>query len=516
MLKVLDYFGVMPTLYVSNRSEYKTNVGAIMTIAIFLTTLITAVYFGQEFLHKESPSVNFSVETNMHPRKIKYFDEIELIITLQDLEDHPFIDKSIYFPRGYILRTITSESGQKNILIPFNLSKCSENPPTSRLFDKYDLNNFYCISKEQNFDLNDLYIGEFWGNDGFQLIQIQFVACNKGEDVSECSDNETIDKYLSQTKVSFYIVDNFISTRDYKNPFKVGLREFFFSASKNSFLSTTQFLKTLRVDSDNGLLFTSEQTEVRFGLDGLEQYSLQESSRQQFVNFNIQFSNIVSGYYRRYYKLQDFAAQVGGVFKVFSIVGYFVIYAYCKNNYCEFLIHHFFNGDYIPNRSAQRKIRLKNLDTTVDTIFNESHELTYRLENIQNINMSLEIRQLEKFQKLRVCFLKKFFPMKCLNTLSSHKTNHFYHMFKKAMNVIHNYLNVVNLLRSLHDLKEMKVNMFKKTINSQTNIKYTNKSLMKVQVTQTKNFPKRKIGSTLKLSKRVEQPKLTIRNLKSK
>ena len=50
-----------------------------------------------------------------------------------------------------------------------------------------------------------------------------------------------------------------------------------------------------------------------------------------------------TAYYRKYYKIQDFASQAGGLFKFYSMVGFLLLYIYNYNAYYEHLVNNFYD-----------------------------------------------------------------------------------------------------------------------------------------------------------------------------
>ena len=73
-----------------------------------------------------------------------------------------------------------------------------------------ELDGYYCFSRNQpNVKPEDLYINEFWGNNGFQMLQIKFYDCVNTTEKQDCASTEVIDEYLHLTDLSLYKLTKF-------------------------------------------------------------------------------------------------------------------------------------------------------------------------------------------------------------------------------------------------------------------------------------------------------------------
>ena len=141
------------------------------------------------------------------------------------------------------------------------------------------------------------------------MLQIKIYDCkNTTENGNKCAPKEEIDSFLNLTQISLYIVDNLVQTRNYTSPFKKNLRNYFFYVSQNFHLSITQYIHHIKIFSDDGLLFTTSKEKSGFKLEEMIDYTIYQKDSDNFVSFSIQLNNIMDGYYRKYYKLQDLAA----------------------------------------------------------------------------------------------------------------------------------------------------------------------------------------------------------------
>ena len=86
------------------------------------------------------------------------------------------------------------------------------------------------------------------------------------------------------------------------------------------------FFQKSKIISDSGLLVTRENAEEFYFLSNTrELVESGDDNREEFMNFSFQIDNIQKDYIRKYKKIQDVAAEVGGIMKLlFLLMSLFV------------------------------------------------------------------------------------------------------------------------------------------------------------------------------------------------
>jgi hypothetical protein len=152
IIKNIDLFGHAPTFIINNKLKFKTFFGGILSIIVFVLGLVATIFFSQELFSKRSPSVNLNTETYLNPDKLNYFDNFEFIAGIQNESYLVTIDDSLFTAKGFIFNTTVNESGVFNNKYEIDLQPCNialKNSPNYDLFKHYNLENFYCFSKNQ-------------------------------------------------------------------------------------------------------------------------------------------------------------------------------------------------------------------------------------------------------------------------------------------------------------------------------------------------------------------------------
>ena len=477
-ITVIDLFGHSPTFIINNSIHHKTFFGGILSILAIIVAIITAIFFSQELFLKKSPSVNFNTESNLNPDILHYFDNFEFIIGVQNESYTVTIDESLFYAKGFLFNTTINESGIFNNVYEIDLQPCNlalRNSPNYDIFKKYNLENFYCISKNQSkINLNDIYLKEFWGNNGFQMLQIKFYECKNTTESQKCATEERLHNVLTNTGLSIYITDNYVRTNNYKEPFQRAVHEIFSQVSINYIVSITQYYRHTQVESDNGIMFTTSSKINEFKKDEFSKDINYNRTSPNFITYTLQLNNIIEKYQRKYYKIQDLAAQVGGVYNVIMVICLYIVKLYEENYYFEFLINKYFEvklykkNNNISNKdinniynnetqkNSKNKIKTLKLSDSVKEK-RDSKKILEFLNNTQEIKKQIianENNSKNNKKQLNLKFFDKLFLVNILPKISS-KKNPNYELFIIAKNHLKSNMDIFSYLKHAHS-DEMK------------------------------------------------------------
>ena len=477
----IDIFGYIPTLSIKNQLFYQTFFGGILTLLVIIIGIIATVFFSQELFKKSSPSVNLSSEPLMHPPRLNYFNNFEFLIGIQNSDYITEINEKIFSAKGTLFKTIINETGTYNIKSDINLTSCdialseSEN---KEIYTDLNLKGYYCIS---NIQTEDPYISEHWGNNGFVMIQIKFVDCDNS--TGNCASEEEINNFLHSADLSLYFSDNLVSTRNYKYPFTKILKEQTLKVSESYKVSLIQYLKHIRIESDDGVLFTTNHTKNSFTLGEFTHNTVFERDSSTFLSLSVELDNTLQKYQRKYYKLQDLAAQSGGIINCCYMIAMIILKIYEKNSYFEYLINNFFevrleefqktikiqsykkNSHHI-NKSSSEKIKNFNNNISVNTNTNTNNNISSNTNSNQNNNTNLKTNDNnlktnnnnlnnekninDKKKKIIFSFFDKLILLKLAPKFSKARKDKVDEIFFKGSQYVMNNLDVISFLKRAH------------------------------------------------------------------
>ena len=365
---LLDSFGINLNFYVKGNKDYRSHLGGFVTLVIYVVTIVCAVIFASELKVKSNPKINTASAIYNNPTKIYYPNNIFFMLSIS-VNSTPFIDDKIYRVVGYIRSKINGTESflEKNL----TLDKCSN------VFDekyKYynsikhiNLSNFYCISLDKNINNgikeDELFINEFWGNDGFQMLQIKIYNCTAiAEDKNECQPNNIIQEKLKSMIITYYTLKNNIDTNNFQHPYIRGLEESFYYASYKKYISVTEYLKHVRIHSDVGLLFYKEEIHPDSTVDSIKEFTEIEPEDGKLFGISLQLTNKIDIYNRSYYKIQDLGADIGAIYGALHMVLAILFQFYNTSKLFTNVINNFFliKEDFQPlSRTNKSFINLK-------------------------------------------------------------------------------------------------------------------------------------------------------------
>ena len=474
VLLLIDQFGETPQFLINNRSHFSSLFGSIMTIFLFMITLIALFFFSEEIILRHSPSVNLSTQTEEHPRKIKYFNNFEFMIGIQNKEYKVEMNEKIFKAKGYLFNTTVNSTGTYNSKYEIDLAPCHialQNSPNFELLSHYDLHGFYCFSKNQSsIDIDHIFINEFWGNNNFHMLQVKFSDCRNSSSDSSCAPQTEIDEALRLTELTFYTVDTFIKTRDYMHPFERGIQEKFFYVSNQFQVSITEYIRHLDVISDDGLLFTTNKQLNSFKIDSIIDYMINKRESSTFASMSIQLNNIDEVYYRKYYKIQDLAAQVGGIFKTLLIIFILITKSYSTHFYFEHLINKFFEIDLRDNFKEHKILHQlqnessKSKDKSIRPLCNNSTDAEHNHNSMLaqvDITKKILLKKKRKNKKqLRLSFFDKLCMLSLCPKLSTSRQTNKDKLYFLGRDKLDYYMEIDNVLKHFHNQETLNSILF--------------------------------------------------------
>ena len=403
---ILDSFGVGINFYLEGYKDYRSQLGGFITLVIYVITIICGIIFSKNLLQRVNPSVSTTSANYPNPEKILYPNNTFFILGIT-VDSLPFINESIYRPIAYINTKVngSEELMRQNISVDLCDKVLNEDYKYYDVIKHLNLSNFYCIDLNQNnksgINNDELYINEFWGNDGFRMLQIKIFNCSAvADDISQCADNDIIKEKLSSPIISYYTLKNYIDTNNYKNPFVRGLQETFYYVSYKKFISATQYLKHVQIHSDKGFLFSEEEIIADHTIDSLIEYSETDQEDGKIFTISIQLTNKIDIYTRTYNKLQDLGAEIGAVYGALHMV-LAIIFQFYNNSklFCD-IINNFFliKEDFTPlNREKKSFVDLKRRffkDLNLIISLRKSSFITShhsRFNNSSNLNKNINL-----------------------------------------------------------------------------------------------------------------------------
>ena len=241
----------------------------------------------------------------------------------------------------------------------FDLEKCNKDHfnktslETQNYFFKFNLSNYLCIPK----NLKNLTIQGAFDQNIFQAIKIFFKICDNKTD-SNCKELDYIKEKVNRGFVAIYMNDQTLNPGDYDRVKKYSPRQIFTNFVLNSQKEIDVFYKNNYIKTDDGFLMENEQEEKIVNYDSTVEFNFMQEN-QEFVMFYLRLAQKKIMYKRKYAKVQNLIAQVGGFINCFWLIAMGLNYLHAHLVFIRDIVLNIFSIKFIQVKSRMSKIHTK-------------------------------------------------------------------------------------------------------------------------------------------------------------
>jgi len=345
MLKSIDVFGCEFRMMHDRNYTFKTGLGGLMTIFMGMTLLVLMWYFGQDIYEKQNPfflkKSNQSMEYPFHSiGNDNMFFALKIIDTYSNTIDDPRYFEVL--ARSQLLKTNIS-TGVNEVINEYIMDgeKCNDHHLDIKA--NPSLSSYYCA----NFS-NISIGGEYEGSADMGIFSFFIRVCNADTEwyynITCATFDEMQSKYKGNLYVSYYTLQHSIDPKNIEEPVK---GNYVYDYDDLSLLGQTHkriFYTISEFSTDNGIIF-EENTNFEF----LEFEHIVTGYNNNIPQDNVifdptfQISRRKNYYTRKYIKIQEIAAIVGGFVSIFLTGIKFVFSFYLDNAYSLFLYEKLLN-----------------------------------------------------------------------------------------------------------------------------------------------------------------------------
>lgn len=365
LLYYLDFISPDIKLYYKGRTKHTSIFSIIISIISFIILLILSIMFSLDFfLHRNPTSFYYN----------KFVDDIGVFYLNHSSFFHfiSFDNYSAYDRKAFSL------VGVQNSIEATYVANNNESNFDHWIYDKCDKNdidkyyqflndylvyfqNGLCIKKFYNSTLRKVIL---YNESDFVYPSVEHGASNRNEIYygvfiqrcqnnseinSDCYDNRTIDNIIYSTiSYSVFFLDHIIDIENYKHPFKYFFHQILNKYSTLSYTINVLNFQTLEIQTIAGIIFESQTKINTYKYDENEKITSEKSVENLndniFGAISLSMQNMQNIYSRKYKKLEDVAASIGGIIKIINIFSFLINYIFYK-----FQIIKDFNQDFNNN-----------------------------------------------------------------------------------------------------------------------------------------------------------------------
>lgn len=318
-----DFFQFPVTIFINKSDTTSTYFGKFMTMFIigfliygFATSDLinktnnqTTI---QDLKQKSRPKIiisksNFSFSTGVSSESNEYslgysYFEMRLISC------HKFMNESNYYCDSLMLVPCTPE------LVPI----------TPNEFMQFGMNGTYCLPNNIN-----LVVSGYWDQEEVHYITAQVSKCeNTTENNNYCKSEEEISNFFQNYPYfNIYLTNYNIDSTNYENPIGKKLNNYFQLVDVQVYKSLSLYLKQAIISTNMGILYDEviKKEAVIHGDIFSDSKAKSKGGDNNVLNeFIVYSSDIKTTVLRRYQRIQDLLAQMGGICNFLLMVGFFI------------------------------------------------------------------------------------------------------------------------------------------------------------------------------------------------
>jgi hypothetical protein len=324
-LSLIDIIGPQVNLSIYSNTKYKTLLGGLLTLFSLMLLGGFSLYFAFEIFGKKQPSVIQSRVPNKDP-KFNYTQN-PIMIGLAGPGLGVSLNESFYRVRAtyynFDMDAFTSDQ------YPLNTTYC--NPSlygNNKQFDDFLFTPFlWCVDIETSEYIKDhLIYGQVGSVDSNGFIGFFIDACVNDRDGSGIICHKDRDFQLSNIYLIIVFVDYYIDNNSFEHPGTPFLNIMTFSINPTVYKGFVVAVEDYQYLTDKGLIFYEEDKKSFYTIQaGFESTDLRSpGTLGEFASVYLTCSKVKNIYNRKYPKLQDLFAMIGGVSKGIFLVLAFI------------------------------------------------------------------------------------------------------------------------------------------------------------------------------------------------
>jgi len=339
----LDYFGKPITFQINKFPTYRTITGGVLTLSLIPMALVAIWFFGKDIVYKEQPKyLTKKYDLLQYPymrlTKDNFFFSVRIEDNTGGYATNPKYFE-IFFQYEWYVKNMTSGALERQIHLVTPAVPCNTSHIDNETIYRENLDTFKCY----DFNAANITIGGDWTSDQLGVITFFVQKCGKStEDIHgvKCAtdeeyynDNGYQDLFYAAIKHSNYIVNpsslDQAITRTLMYSYISINRKF---RKQNLIFYTESILET-----DKGWVFPDV---IKQNYTSLERSTLDfiNVSSDNYVFECVTYLTRLQNYnIREYLKIQDLAANVGGIMSLLMWIIKQLYSFYVDNNYWFYL-----------------------------------------------------------------------------------------------------------------------------------------------------------------------------------
>jgi len=333
----IDIYGTHPRFTINGEKKFNTYIGSFMTIVSVCIIGLFFFMYAEDVIHHTNPKLITTIYNDAQSlERLITGKDFVITLSLQHSNYSNFVNEKIYNVKAGIY-SYYKLNGSNNIQRnPVDVVKCSEFnfEIIPSYFKSLDLKNLYCL-KNATFKIE----GEYQ-SDSFQFLYFTFSKCDNSTSNNTCSSEDEINSILSGGYIGIFMTDKVVIPNNFSIPYQTYGKNIFSSYTVKQFTDYWIYFKSMEVYTDSGLFFKNKRENSFMAYDRAETV-IDYRETTNFATINLRESTKREVYERSYTKIQEAAANAGGIVKIVTLIGNAIVYFFRQILYRNFMIQFF-------------------------------------------------------------------------------------------------------------------------------------------------------------------------------
>ena len=333
--KLIDFFAMKPSERITfqKNNTYSTFIGRVTTWILIGIYIATFLNFGNDMIYRKNPQSIFSQIVTPDPENLN-LNEMGFFMAfgLQDLRNHSahYINESIYtvqlIKRTKINGVISLQT------IPTgrcNLDNVPNRDDLKSYYARNSINQLYCIKNDSEIEpeLKSTWDGTFYKN-----LLINFYPCvNSTENGNFCQSYDVIKAYLDSANFAIYFTTDAVDPNNFQQPVVSFGKQLYTPISSSTLTYIEMLFGHFNFITDVGFLF--QQLETYHSAYYLNNRQVLSFSSNIIVQIDMKLDKIKTIYSRKYDKIQNVLASIGGIIKALMLVSQAFVLPFIRLNF---------------------------------------------------------------------------------------------------------------------------------------------------------------------------------------
>jgi hypothetical protein len=324
MKKYCDFLGNRIGLKIDSSFHYKSTSGTIFSILLFFFSIAAAINFGLQIFIRDNAKVTLNYEYEDLPY-INMTNNFPMALNIVKRGAFPLENFQSYYNISLINYSQNRVNGTAVVkLTERDMKICQEEDFKGRIkqFESIanpsGLSQYFCLKQDQLLELKGMI-----GTPAVNYMAVLINRCVNGTNII-CKSREEIDIQFKNVFIQLLSTDYYFDSKNFSDPGRIYLKSTNIPITSDFYKRTYMYFSNVEYTTDYGLIFEDKITQNYYRTDSMKEqifFSKEAAFTQNTLSeISITVTPLKYEYYRTYYKLQQLAADVGGIVKAFTLV----------------------------------------------------------------------------------------------------------------------------------------------------------------------------------------------------